>query len=377
MKSEELLRCLNSVEDKYIEELLEDYPASVKSVNKRKQWGTLAACIAAVFLSAGLMLQNVTHVDVGKTELVNSANILTMATNSVVMLDVNPSIRLEVNDRGKVVSSDALNDDAQSMSDEFKFVGKDVDEAVTSAVKVLQEHEYITNLKNSVLVTVLDADKDKADELCTELVDTINKNSGENDYSLSVLSQTMIDESKYKELAESNHISTGRVMMIQKFCSEHSDYSFEKLVQYNIQTLNQLMEYAGLPETMSITGAAAGTVPNEYREKLGLEDLNCEDMMNFICAISDFYNKLSDYYSESDVAKQVGYVFDIALSKTQDGDKIWAVIAESVTKNVGSHGAIINVGDNAIIDWYNQSTIHKVAKYLTDKYLSGMVDVAA
>lgn len=371
MRSEDLLKYISDVDDRFIDELFEENPASVKPVSKRKQWSAVAACIALVFLSAAVMLQNITNVAVGNTELSHSATMLTMATNSVVMIDVNPSIRLEVNDRGIVVASEALNEDAQNLTADTELVGKNVDAAVSETVKLLKEHEYITNLKNSLLLTILDADEGKAEQLRSGLVESISKLEDENDYSLSIISQTMTDESKYKELAENNHISSGRVMLIQQFCSEHTGYTFEDLVKYNIQTINQLLEYVGASDSINISGEPAGTVPDEYREKLGLEELNCEEMMNFICAISDFYNKLSEYYSESDVAKQIGYVFDIALGQTQNGEKLWAVIAESVTKNVGSHGAIINIGKNAVSDWYNQSTIHKVTQYIEKTYIEG------
>ena len=128
----------------------------------------------------------------------------------------------------------------------------------------------------------------------------------------------------------------------------------------------QLFEYIGLPESIMRSGEAAGVVPTEYREKLKLEDLSCEELLSFTSAISDFYDKLSKYYSESDVAKRIGYEFNIIESSTQDGQKLWAVLAESLTRNIGDHAAIINIGQSVVSDWYNQSNLHKISQYLKD-----------
>ena len=160
------------------------------------------------------------------------------------------------------------------------------------------------------------------------------------------------------------HIRTSDPFNAARIAYHDSDYSFDKLVENNIQLLNQLFEYVGLPEGVERIGAVAGVVPSEYEEKLNLGELNCDELISFTSAISDFYDKLSEYYSPGDVAKRIGYEFSIAESSSEDGKKLWAVLAESLTKNIGNHGAIISIGQSTVTDWINQSEIGRVIKHI-------------
>ena len=367
MKSEELLRHIGSVRNEYIEELMNEPVRSTgRRTGNRRVIASIAACLAVILMGTSIMAANSAEVETGKMTLSGVVKNLTIAQNSVIMIDVNPSIRLEVNDRGIVMKSEALNEDAQSVMAELELVGKDYSWAVTAVVGALQEKQYITDLKNSILVSVTDANEETAEALRETAVSAIVEFNKSVDYGLSVLSQVVKSDKSLGDLAGEYGVSEGRIEMINKLISEHSSYNFEELIKCNIQTINQLFEYIGLPESIQRTGEAAGVVPTEYREKLKLEDLSCEELLNFTSAISDFYDKLSKYYSESDVAKCIGYEFNIIESSTQDGQKLWAVLAESLTRNIGDHAAIINIGQSVVSDWYNQSNLHKISQYLKE-----------
>lgn len=51
-------------------------------------------------------------------------------------------------------------------------------------------------------------------------------------------------------------------------------------------------------------------------------------------------------------------------SSTEDGQKLWAVLAESLTKNIGNHGALIGLGQSTVTDWISQSEISRVIKHI-------------
>lgn len=369
MKSEELLRHIGSVKDKYIEELMSEPARPVRRrADNRRLIASIAACLAVIMLGTSIMAANGVDVETGKMTLSGGITSLTMAQNSVIMIDVNPSIRLEVNDRGVVVKAEALNEDAQNVMAELELCGKDYTAAVTVVVGALQEKQYITDLKNSILVSVTDTNEETAEALRENAVNAVVEFNKSVDYSFSVLSQIIKPDESLSDIAGEYGVSEGRIEMINKLISEHSNYSFDELIKCNIQTINQLFEYIGLPDTIQRIGEAAGVVPSEYREKLKLDELNCEELLSFTSAISDFYDKLSEYYSESDVAKRIGYEFNIIESSTEDGQKLWAVLAESLTRNIGDHAAIINIGQSVVSDWFNQSNIHQISQYLKTRY---------
>lgn len=368
MRKEDLLHLIGSVDDRYIEELYEEDRVSVSSIKRRRSGiRAIAASLALIVLGSAAMIHSVGRPGSGEIELNSHGLSLGLAQNSIVMLDVNPSIRMEVNDRGVVVEVDATNDDADKLMDELNIVGIGCEEAVTKAVSVLQEHQYITNLKNSILVSVLDKNGDAADTLRQKLIDAIQKaDENEQAYSFSILSQVLTDESDICELAEKFSTSTGKARLIQTFCEQHSGYKFENIIENNIQTINQLFEYIGLPDGVFKTGTAAATVPSEYRDQLELTSLSEDDMLDFVSAIADFYNKLCSYYNEGDVATQAGYAFSIAEGQSQDGVRSWAVFAESLTKNVANRGTIISAGDSSVDELEHYEALWELTKFIID-----------
>lgn len=262
------------------------------------------------------MASNGANVEKDEMSLDGSVQSIQMARNSVIMIDVNPSIRIEVNDRDTVVAVEGLNDDSKPVLEGLELKGKDYKTAVSEIVTSLQEKEYITNLKNSILISVAAPNDDMSKEILSGAVETVEGIDKAIDYGLSILSQIVSLDDAAEATAEKYGISEGRVDIINKFVAEHSDYSFDKLVENNIQLLNQLFEYIGLPEGVERIGAVAGVVPSEYEEKLNLSELSCDELISFTSAISDFYDKLSEYYSPGDVAKRIGYEFSIAESSS-------------------------------------------------------------
>lgn len=264
MKSDQVLRALSSVKDEYIEEIMtESVRTARRRSGSRNVIASIAASLAIVLLGTGVMAANGAHVDKDEMTLASVVQSVQMAQNSVIMIDVNPSIRVEVNDRDIVVSVEGLNEESQPVLEGLELTGKDYKTAVTEIVTSLQESGYITNLKNSILISVAASNDDMAQQILNGAVDTVEQIDKAVDYGLSILSQIISLDDTAEATAEKFGISEGRVDIINKFISEHSNYSFDKLVENNIQLLNQLFEYVGLPEGVERVGSVAGVVPEE------------------------------------------------------------------------------------------------------------------
>ena len=103
MRKEDLLNYIGSVNDRYIEELFEDEVKAMPKSSGHKSWRALAASLAVIVVGSAAMFFGLGKADIGTTDIDGHTTKLPMAANTVVMLDVNPSIRLEVNDRNVVV----------------------------------------------------------------------------------------------------------------------------------------------------------------------------------------------------------------------------------------------------------------------------------
>ena len=82
--------------------------------------------------------------------------------DSVVSIDVNPSISLEINEAEKIISATALNDDANKILQDINLEKVDLNTAVYAIIGSMLKNGYIDELKNSVLVTVQNDDQKKA-----------------------------------------------------------------------------------------------------------------------------------------------------------------------------------------------------------------------
>lgn len=362
MKSEYLLKSIGNVDEKYIDELYAEMYSSSRKKRHNVNWGALAASFAIMVCGTAAMLGGIGVVHDSQLTLSSNRANIAMAENTVVMLDVNPSISMKINDRGIVVDVTAENEDAEELYAELDFVGKDCDTAMTEAVSVLREHGYITELKNSMLITVLDDDAERAESIRNELVTSVCTYAEGMDYGLSILSQIMQYDGELSQLANEYSISGGKALLLEKICDKYAGFDFSQLAANNIQTINQLFEYTELPELLYRIGSAAGVVPSEYIHELKLDSLDCDDLLNFASAVSDFYDKLCEYYDTSDVAQHIGYVFKIVEASSADGETLWALFAQSIK---GAHGAIINIGENGISDWFTPETVNQLGDFIT------------
>ena len=365
MRSEDLLKYIGGVDDEFVDEVMNDKVVTMsEGREKRRRWLTAAACLAVIIICAAVLMGTGMSIDRGQMTLSGSVADIPLAQNSVVMLDVNPSLQFEVNDRNVVVSAEACNADAEAIMDELKLEGMSCDEAVKTVMAVLQEHAYITNLKNSVLVTVVNSDKSEAELIRTAVVDAIGLFDESTSYDLSILSQIFTDISEYAEIAENYNMSEGRAALIQKTCELFEDCDFESLAECSIHAINQLFEYIEVPDFIQRIGSAAATVPDELKEQLKLDGLTADELISFVSAISDFYDRLCEYYEEQDVANHIGYVFNIVCDSNSGATKRWAVLAESLGNELESFCAIINIGEKTIGDWCSGSTFREIVAYI-------------
>mgnify|MGYP003246766131 CR=1 FL=1 len=175
-----------------------------KKNNRMKKWmQTVAACLAVLLLGGGGLLVQQAH-----------------AVTSVVSLDVNPSIELRVNSREKVVSCQALNQEA------------------------LVRCGYLDSLSSAILISVEDKDQARAQRLQQELTSVAGGALG--DSQAAVLSQTVQQDKELEKQAKANNISTGKAALIRQAMALNGSLTFEGLAQLSVEELRDLIE-AGAP----------------------------------------------------------------------------------------------------------------------------------
>lgn len=203
-----------------------------KKNNRMKKWmQAVAACLAVLLLGGGGLLVQQAH-----------------AVTSVVSLDVNPSIELRVNSREKVVSCQALNDEAAAVLADMDggrdLKGVKADVAVNAIVGSLVRCGYLDTLSSAILISVEDKDQARAQRLQQELTNVAGGALGNSQ--AAVLSQTVQQDKDLEKLAKANHISTGKAALIRQAMALNGSLTFEGLAKLSVEELRDLIE-AGAP----------------------------------------------------------------------------------------------------------------------------------
>lgn len=199
--------------------------------NRMKKWmQTVAACLAVLLLGGGVLVQQA-H-----------------AVTSVVSLDVNPSIELRVNSREKVVSCQALNDEAAAVLADMDggrdLKGVKADVAVNAIVGSLVRCGYLDSLSSAILISVEDKDQARAQRLQQELTNVAGGALGNSQ--AAVLSQTVQQDKELEKQAKANNISTGKAALIRQAMALNGSLTFEGLAKLSVEELRDLIE-AGAP----------------------------------------------------------------------------------------------------------------------------------
>jgi len=197
---------------------------------KKSGWKKYAAVAAIALLmigGGGMYLQN-------------------SAVDSVIELDVNPSIELSVNKKERVVEAKALNDDAKVILDDMDLKGTDLDVAVNALIGSMMKHGYLSQMQNSILISVENSDTAKGKALEERLVKEVNELLAAGAIDGAILSQQVNGDAKLakraEETAEKYGISQGKAALIEKIVSQDSLLKREDLKDLKINELNLLLE---------------------------------------------------------------------------------------------------------------------------------------
>ena len=194
--------------------------------NKSSSWKRFvaaAAMVALVFGGAGMYVQG-------------------NAVDSIIELDVNPSVELSVNKKERVVSAEALNEDAKVVLEDMDLKGADLDVAVNALIGSMLKHGYISELQNSILITVENDDAVKGKALEDRLVKEVNDMMKSSAIEGAILSQQIKEDAEVKKLAEELKVSAGKAALIEKITEKDTVLKKEDLRELDINELNLLME---------------------------------------------------------------------------------------------------------------------------------------
>lgn len=207
-------------------------PMTAGKHNKKRTVSIVSAAAAVCILfSAAMIWQpwNVGTVQPGVTQ--------TGEVDSIITLDVNPSISIDIDQNETVMAVQALNDDAEKVIGDMDLQGTDLDVTVNALIGSMLKNGYLDEAKNSILVTVENDDQARGDELKEQITNDIKKVFSEDGLEAAVLSQTLTEDEQIDALAQQYGITKGKAALIQELIGNDTTLTFESLAPLSVQEI--------------------------------------------------------------------------------------------------------------------------------------------
>lgn len=179
-------------------------PRRLKTYRRMHRAVTAAAaclCIAALY-GGGVRWQN-TRVE------------------SVIGLDVNPSIEISVNRKDEILEAEPLNDDGAEVLADMDLDGVDLNIGVNAIIGSMVRCGYLDELDNAILVTVSNDDREKASVLRQDVVTDIESSLEAHKVNAVVYDQQATDMKEITEISNQYGISYGKACFLYELVEEN------------------------------------------------------------------------------------------------------------------------------------------------------------
>lgn len=160
-----------------------------------------------------------------------------IAVDSVVDIDINPCFELEINRKDKVLTFSPLNQDAVEAAEGRTYKGWKVEDAVKDLRRIMEEKEYLTDEKRSVLISVENKDPDRVSELQTLLSDCFQKTDTEKKRPVHVVTQERKKDRGIIETARDYNISPGKLQFIRTMTASYPELDEKTLANMTMEEL--------------------------------------------------------------------------------------------------------------------------------------------
>ena len=285
------------------------------------------------------------------------------AVDSTVSLDVNPSIEIQVNQKEHVLEVKPLNEEGYVVVGNMDFKGSSLDVTVNAIIGSMLRNGYLSDIQNSILVSVDNNDPEKGAQLQAKLTDEINMLFKSETFSGAVLSQTIYKDDQLQQIADEYGITIGKAQLIQQIVNQNTRYTFADLVPLSINELNLISESGSIKlENINSTGIASdkGYIGGAKAKEMAISHAGVKEteIRNYQYEM-DYENGVLVYEIEFDCN---GYEYDydinaltgsvVKYSKDRDDDYVSSGNTSGNSNsggNAGSSGGTTSGGNNSYI----------------------------
>ncbi len=229
------------------------------------------------------------------TCIVGGVQLAPTAQAASITLDVNPSIELKIGADNRVIKVVANNNDAETILQSMDLTGATLDTAIYAIIGSMTAHGYLTEVTNSVLVSVDTKKEDVYNKIIDAVTSKIEVTLGEHHIQSAVVSQWIQNKdalaSQANAIAKQYGISTGKATLIAKIIEASKDesstnFTEQDLANRSVTELALILERYQLDNIKGEVSTsdyiddktALKTALDEVKTELGLTELT-EDMV--------------------------------------------------------------------------------------------------
>lgn len=243
-----------------------------------------------------------------------SVGYLNLSVDSVVAIDVNPSVELKINRNEKILSVNALNEDAKLVLDGMNLRNVDLNVAVNAIIGSMLQHGYLGTDDNAIFVSVENNDTNRSQQLSNKLTQEINTLLDSKSVTGRVMAHTLSEDQRLEKLAEDYNISLGKAALADLAVSESGGkLTFDEAVKLSVKELwaavyPETAEFVTLDTAKASALAKAGLKASEVtfvKERLYKQDnaFRYELEMHtpthkYVCSVDALTGKVVEYYSQ-------------------------------------------------------------------------------
>ncbi len=160
-----------------------------------------------------------------------------VAVESVIDIDVNPSVELTTNKKDRVINAVAVNDDAKKILEGMDLRDTDLNVAINALIGSMHKNGYLEGDNNGILVTVQNDDERKAKELRNVVLSDIDASLANHKVEAKVSNQTITDATNAEEFAKANNISVGKASLVLGLAEKDASLKAEDLAKKSLKEI--------------------------------------------------------------------------------------------------------------------------------------------
>jgi len=200
---------------------------------------------------------------------------------SVIAIDVNPSLVLELNDEDKVISVIKNNADAVIIVGNMDLINVDYNIAVNALIGSMVTNGYIDEFKNSVLLSIKSDDMIHEKLLMSEVTLSVYNFLNSSSINGSIITQELLEDEAIKLLAERLNISEAKAELILEITVLDPRVTVEELALLSINDLNLYLEAKNYAiDHIAKVGTASnlGNITEQSAYQLALSELSINEI---------------------------------------------------------------------------------------------------